>query len=73
VAYAEAEERWRTFGAVFERAQALLGRGRCLLASGRPGAEQPLREAREVFVRLGAAPLVADADALLERALAATS
>jgi tetratricopeptide (TPR) repeat protein len=70
---ADAAERWRAFGAVFERAQALLGEGRCLLALGRPGAEQPLREARDIFAGLGARPLVADADALLERTIAATS
>ena len=47
--YAEAAARWQEFGNVPERAHALLGQGRCLLALGRPGAEEPLREARDLF------------------------
>jgi len=71
--YAEAAERWRRFGAVPELGHALLGQGRCLLALNRPSAEAVLREARQTFAGLGARPLVATADALLQRALAATS
>ena len=44
--YAEAAARWQQFGNVPERAYALLGQGRCLLALGDPAAEQPLRQAR---------------------------
>jgi hypothetical protein len=52
----------------YEEAQALLGRGRCLLALGRaPEAAQPLREAREIFARLGARPALEETDALLEQ------
>jgi hypothetical protein len=40
--YASAEEGWRTFS-VTERAQSLLGWGRCLLAMGDPGATPVLR------------------------------
>jgi class 3 adenylate cyclase/tetratricopeptide (TPR) repeat protein len=63
--YAEAAERWRAFGNVPERAYALLGEGRCLTALGKPQAEQPLREARALFVSMGYRPALAEADALL--------
>jgi class 3 adenylate cyclase/tetratricopeptide (TPR) repeat protein len=66
--YREAAERWRRFGIVPERAHALLGRARCLAVLGRPGAARPAREARRLFTGLGAAPLVAAADALLDGA-----
>ena len=71
--YAEAGEGWERFGSVVERGEALLGRGRCLLALGDPQAPVVLREAREVFTRLGAHPLVAETDAQLERAIALSS
>jgi hypothetical protein len=66
--HAAAAEGWRSFGVVPERAHALLGRGRCLVALGRPGGREPLRQARQVFAGLRAQPLVAEADALLGRA-----
>ena len=62
--YAEAAERWREFGNVPERAYALLGQGRCLAALGRPEAEEPLREARELFASMGYQPALAETDAL---------
>ena len=65
--YRSAEEGWRTFS-VPERAQSLLGRGRCLLAMGKPGAADPLRGAREVFGGLGAELYLPEVDALLEEA-----
>ncbi|HEX9312332.1 MAG TPA: adenylate/guanylate cyclase domain-containing protein [Actinomycetota bacterium] len=64
--YAEAAERWDGFGVVPERAHALLGEGRCLLALGRSDrAAAPLREAREIFARLRAGPALAEVDSLL--------
>ena len=63
--YAEAASRWQEFGNVPERAHALLGQGRCLRALGRPGAEEPLLEARELFASMGYEPMVAEADSLL--------
>jgi class 3 adenylate cyclase/tetratricopeptide (TPR) repeat protein len=66
--YTEAAERWADYGFVLEHAQALLGHGRCTVALGRAGASAPLEEARRLFERLGAAPLVAEADALLAEA-----
>jgi hypothetical protein len=66
--YGEAAERWRRFGIVPERAHALLGRARCLAVLGRPGAAGPAGEARRLFAGLGAAPLVAAADAVLDAA-----
>jgi tetratricopeptide (TPR) repeat protein len=55
--YAEAAARWQEFGNVPERGHALLGHGRCMLALGRPGAEQPLREARDLFAVMGYKPV----------------
>jgi class 3 adenylate cyclase len=63
--YANAASRWQEFGNVPERAHALLGQGRCLRALGRPGAEEPLLEARELFASMGYEPMVAEADGLL--------
>ncbi len=68
--YAECAAGWKHLGVVFEHGHALLGRGRCLLALGHPGARGALLEAREVFARLGSRPLVAEADDLSERASA---
>jgi hypothetical protein len=69
--FADAAERWERFEVPWEKAQALLGQGRCLLALDRPGeASEPLQQARDVFAGLGAKPAVADTDALLERAAA---
>jgi tetratricopeptide (TPR) repeat protein len=63
--YAEAAERWKEFGNVPERAYALLGYGRCLLALGTPDAEKPLREAQELFASMGYQPALAETEALL--------
>jgi class 3 adenylate cyclase/tetratricopeptide (TPR) repeat protein len=63
--YADASARWQEFGNILERAHALLGQGRCLYASGRPGAEEPLRAARELFASMGYKPAVAETEALL--------
>jgi class 3 adenylate cyclase len=63
--YAEAATRWEAFGVVPERAHALLGRGRCLLANGGARAADVVREARDLFAGLKAEPMVAQADALL--------
>jgi class 3 adenylate cyclase/tetratricopeptide (TPR) repeat protein len=74
VLYAEAAARWQEFGNVPERAHALLGRGRCLLALGEAGATQPLREARDLFAEMGYKPALAETDALLKHmAIAPTS
>jgi class 3 adenylate cyclase/tetratricopeptide (TPR) repeat protein len=67
-AYADAAARWERFGLVPEEAFALLGEGRCLLALDRPAeAAPPLRRARELFGRLGAAPALLETEALLQR------
>jgi hypothetical protein len=64
--FLHAAGRWREFRMPYEEAHALLGRGRCLKALGKDGeAEESLGAAREIFARLGAAPAVAEADALL--------
>jgi tetratricopeptide (TPR) repeat protein len=71
--YAEAAERWERFGVVPERAFALLGQGRCMVALAVQEAPAVLREAREIFGALKAKPALAEIDALLERATALTS
>ena len=71
--YAEAAGRWLEFGNVPERAYALLGHGRCLVALGRPGAEQPLTEARDLFASMGYKPALAETEALLAQPTAAAS
>jgi class 3 adenylate cyclase/tetratricopeptide (TPR) repeat protein len=71
--YAEAASRWQEFGNVPERAYALLGQGRCLRALGRPGAEEPLLEARDLFASMGYRPALAETDALLQRTATAAA
>ena len=63
--FAEAAERWRTFGNVPERAYALLGQGRSLAAQGQAEAHEPLRAARELFTSIGYKPARAECEALL--------
>jgi class 3 adenylate cyclase/tetratricopeptide (TPR) repeat protein len=66
-AYADAADRWHRFGVVPEQAFALLGQGRCLLRLERPRKADPvLRQAREIFETLKAAPALAETDALLQ-------
>jgi hypothetical protein len=72
--YADVAERWAVFPHVLQRGVSEMGAGRCLVEIGRPNeAVGLLRSARGVFEQLHAAPLVADADALLERATALSS
>jgi class 3 adenylate cyclase len=71
--YAEAAARWQQFGNVPERAYALLGQGRCLLALGQPAAETRLAEARELFASMGYKPALAETEALLAQTTAAAS
>jgi hypothetical protein len=73
ILYAEAASRWREFGNVPERAHALMGQGRCLLALGRLGAQRPLGEARDLFASMSYKPALADANALLEQTAAASA
>jgi hypothetical protein len=68
--YAEGAARWQEFGNVPERAYALLGQGRCLLALGGAGAEVPLAEARELFESMRYRPALTETEALLEQTTA---
>src|SRR5262249_27949095 len=61
--YGEAAGRWQQFGNVPERAYALLGHGRSLSALSQP-AEQPLREARDLFASMGYKPALTETEAL---------
>jgi hypothetical protein len=65
---------WEQLEVVTERAHALYGRGRCLMALGRAAeAGRPLQDARAIFVQLGAAPSIADIDELLDEEAALSS
>jgi hypothetical protein len=65
-AYADAAGRWERLGVVPEQAFALLGEGRCVATLGRSSEALPvLQQARQIFTRLGAAPALAETDALL--------
>jgi tetratricopeptide (TPR) repeat protein len=66
-AYSAAATSWAEFGIPYEQALALLGAGRCLIGHGRSAEAAPaLQAARELFARLGAAPALAETDALLQ-------
>ena len=71
--YADAAERWREFGNMPERAYALLGQGRCLVALGDAGAEVPLVEARDRFASMRYAPALAETEKLLAESIAKTA
>jgi tetratricopeptide (TPR) repeat protein len=71
--YSELAERWGVFGNVLERAQALLGAGRCLVQLGDgSSARDRLNLARAIFVELEARPLLDEADSWLARAMTQT-
>ncbi|MBI2237375.1 MAG: hypothetical protein HYU54_02470, partial [Actinobacteria bacterium] len=66
--FAAAVRDWTSFGSALERAQALMGAGRCLLGVGRvEEAMARLEEARAGFAALGAEPLAAEAERALVR------
>ncbi len=72
--YDRAAAHWSSYPFPPERAHALLGAGRCLVATGRPlEATEALREAREIVAGLGAVRLVDEADRLLAEATAKSS
>jgi DNA-binding SARP family transcriptional activator/class 3 adenylate cyclase/tetratricopeptide (TPR) repeat protein len=68
--YADAAGQWTDYGSVPERGQALLGLGRCLVQLSRRQGRNRLVEARAVFARLGARPLLAETDGWLRRGIA---
>lgn len=69
--FRDAAERWAANGNVIEGGRALLGVGRCLVALGLTAeAVDPLGEARDVFVGVEAAVLVAEVDDLLAQTAA---
>jgi class 3 adenylate cyclase/tetratricopeptide (TPR) repeat protein len=71
--HAQAAGCWQEFGNVPERASALLSQGRCLLAVGKPAAEVPLAQARELFESMDCKPALAEIEALLIHASARAS
>ena len=71
--YAEAAARWQQFGNVPERAYALLGQGRCMVALADPAAQQPLRQAAELFSSMGYRPALTETETLLEQTTAPAS
>jgi len=72
-AYLEAESGWEHHGNVPERAYALLGQGRCLVALEDPAAEEPLRQAAEMFSSMGSRPALAETEALIAQTTALAS
>jgi tetratricopeptide (TPR) repeat protein len=58
--YDEAAARWADYGHQLERARALLGAGRCLLALGQPAGRHRLRDAHTALTALHAGPLLAE-------------
>jgi tetratricopeptide (TPR) repeat protein len=67
--YEDAAARWSEYGSILERANALFGAGRSLLALGRPHeATARLQEARTLYQDLGAAPSIGRVDEALARA-----
>jgi class 3 adenylate cyclase/tetratricopeptide (TPR) repeat protein len=72
--YAQAAQRWERFEDAIERGRALLGAGRCQLGMRRfSEAVEQFRRAEEIFARLGARPLIEEADALQQKATALSS
>jgi hypothetical protein len=66
--FADAAARWKRFGVPYEQAQALLGQGRCLLASSRGrDAMSALRLAHTLFAGLRARPALTATKALLKQ------
>jgi tetratricopeptide (TPR) repeat protein len=63
--YEQAATRWRDFGSIPGRAEALLGQARCLISLGERGAEEPLTEARDLFASMGHRAGLAEAENLL--------
>jgi len=70
--YAQVAEDWARYGFALEHGEAALGAGRSLVALDRHHeAAAHLVEARRIFDRLGAGPLLAEADRLLAQARSA--
>jgi tetratricopeptide (TPR) repeat protein len=63
--YGEAAAGWADYGHQLERARALLGAGRCLLALGRPEGRRSLTDAQPVLTALNAVPLLDELHAAL--------
>jgi tetratricopeptide (TPR) repeat protein len=70
--YEQAATRWRDVSCVLGRADALLGRGRCLISLDRTGAEVPLAEARDLFASMDYRLAQAETEQLLAAAAAGT-
>jgi tetratricopeptide (TPR) repeat protein len=69
--YTSCTAQWHEYGCVLEEGQGLLGAGRCHLELGHIGeATASLVDARAVFEKLGARPLVEAVDAVLAQASA---
>jgi hypothetical protein len=71
--HAQAATSWSNYGSVPEHGQALLGLGRCLARLQHPQAWDRLGQARAIFVRLEARPLITESDSWLQRSLPPTA
>jgi hypothetical protein len=72
--YTDTARRWNEYGYVLEEGQALLGTGWCLVTLGRTQDSSPApHDAREVFVKLGARPLLDETDTYIHQATVLSS
>jgi class 3 adenylate cyclase/tetratricopeptide (TPR) repeat protein len=67
-AYPQLVDNFRSIGSVVELAEVLVGQGRVLARLGRTSeAAEALNQARPILVKLGAVPMLAETDALLQQ------
>ena len=66
--YEQAAEAWAAYGYPWEQAHALIGAARCRIALDQP-AREPLEQARAILTDLGARPLLAETERLLDDAV----
>jgi class 3 adenylate cyclase len=71
--YERAAALWQEFGGVPQRAEMLLGQGRCLLALDHADAELPLTEARDLFQSMGYKPALTETERLLAEVVSGSS
>jgi class 3 adenylate cyclase/tetratricopeptide (TPR) repeat protein len=71
--WADAAERWLSYGSMLERAHSLFGLGRCLMHADPAEGVARLRDARAVFAELEAVVLEREIDGIIGQATALTS
>ena len=71
--YEQASKVWHEFGGIPQRAEVLLGQGRCRIALGYAGAEVPLAQARDLLQSMGYKPALAETEKLLAEIVGTSS